>query len=348
MNDNMLLKIFICFFIITLIIKYILKFINKQGIKTVEFYPPNNMNPAHLGYFLDGKVDTHDLIGLIVYMEYKGYIKRSIIEDENQITILEKIKKPSQKEDDYINFLYDKMFASSDKINLNGKNSFDFSDITSYIYDRLTKAYNDKPVFNKKQKYLKGILLTILLIMFTAPIIECGIYTFLIEDFNLLSLLSVLIIIAGFIFINKSYLTIIYKHGSTFLKKQASFQMRILIILIIIVTIVFNEIFYFDFTHNTTFLDSLLIPIITLITLMTINSIQWRNNEYKQILAKAESYKNFILLTEKDKIDQLIADDPNYFYKTIPYAYIFGVSDKWIKNEHDDISCQLLDVAVCD
>ena len=34
---------------------------------------------------------------------------------------------------------------------------------------------------------------------------------------------------------------------------------------------------------------------------------------------------------EKDKINELVEENPNYFYDILPYAYVLGVSDKWSK-----------------
>ena len=34
---------------------------------------------------------------------------------------------------------------------------------------------------------------------------------------------------------------------------------------------------------------------------------------------------------QKDRIESLIMQDPNYFYNTIPYAYVLDVTDKWIE-----------------
>ena len=40
---------------------------------------------------------------------------------------------------------------------------------------------------------------------------------------------------------------------------------------------------------------------------------------------------NFLETAEKDKLESLVHDDPSYFYNILPYAYVLGVSDAWIK-----------------
>lgn len=40
----------------------------------------------------------------------------------------------------------------------------------------------------------------------------------------------------------------------------------------------------------------------------------------------------FLETAEKEKLEQLVFEDPKYFYNILPYAYVLGVSDKWIKS----------------
>ena len=41
--------------------------------------------------------------------------------------------------------------------------------------------------------------------------------------------------------------------------------------------------------------------------------------------------KKFIQVAEKNRLEMLVEENPEYFYDILPYAYILGVSDKWIK-----------------
>jgi hypothetical protein len=48
------------------------------------------------------------------------------------------------------------------------------------------------------------------------------------------------------------------------------------------------------------------------------------------INAKIEGFKDFLLTVEKDKLNNLVQQEPNYFYDILPYTYVLGVSKKWI------------------
>lgn len=42
-------------------------------------------------------------------------------------------------------------------------------------------------------------------------------------------------------------------------------------------------------------------------------------------------FKMFVKAAEKDKIERMLKDDPDYFEKTLPYAMIFGYAKQWSK-----------------
>lgn len=52
------------------------------------------------------------------------------------------------------------------------------------------------------------------------------------------------------------------------------------------------------------------------------------NKIYSQILG----FKKFIKRAEVDQLEMLVEENPNYYYHILPYAYAFGLSDKWIAN----------------
>ncbi len=58
-----------------------------------------------------------------------------------------------------------------------------------------------------------------------------------------------------------------------------------------------------------------------------------------EMLGKLIGFKNFLETVEKDKLESLVTQNPNYFYDILPYTYVLGVSDIWIK-KFESISLQ--------
>lgn len=59
----------------------------------------------------------------------------------------------------------------------------------------------------------------------------------------------------------------------------------------------------------------------------------WPNRtEYGvKMLGKIKGFKNFLEVAEKDKLEALVRENPTYFYDILPFTYVLGVSDEWIK-----------------
>ena len=62
-----------------------------------------------------------------------------------------------------------------------------------------------------------------------------------------------------------------------------------------------------------------------------------RTSYGKDILAQIEGFRNFMEVAEKERLEALLEDDPYYFYNTLPYAQVLGVTKKWI-DKFDGIS----------
>ena len=50
-----------------------------------------------------------------------------------------------------------------------------------------------------------------------------------------------------------------------------------------------------------------------------------------EMLGKLKGFKRFLESAEKEKLESLVNENPNYYYDILPYAYVLGISNKWIK-----------------
>lgn len=96
---------------------------------------------------------------------------------------------------------------------------------------------------------------------------------------------------------------------------------------------VFAVLFNFSnlFDSSQKYILTLVGIIICIISFVFSFFIRKRTDEAVDILGKINGFKNFLETAEKDKLEALVDDDPAYFYNILPYAYVLGVSDKWIK-----------------
>ena len=50
-----------------------------------------------------------------------------------------------------------------------------------------------------------------------------------------------------------------------------------------------------------------------------------------ELLGKIKGFKRFLETAEKHKLEQLVRQTPDYFYDILPFTYVLGVSEVWIK-----------------
>ena len=50
-----------------------------------------------------------------------------------------------------------------------------------------------------------------------------------------------------------------------------------------------------------------------------------------EVLGKIKGFKRFLEVAEKEQLEELVSQNPQYFYYILPYTYALGVSDKWVK-----------------
>ncbi|MDY5996913.1 MAG: DUF2207 domain-containing protein, partial [Bacilli bacterium] len=58
-----------------------------------------------------------------------------------------------------------------------------------------------------------------------------------------------------------------------------------------------------------------------------------------EMFGKLKGFKNFLETAEKEKLESMVLENPNYFYDILPFTYVLGISDKWIK-KFESISLQ--------
>ena len=62
----------------------------------------------------------------------------------------------------------------------------------------------------------------------------------------------------------------------------------------------------------------------------------FRGEEELALYGKVCSFKQFLILADKDRLEALVEDYPDYFYDVLPYCYVFGITKK-MKRKFDRI-----------
>ncbi len=83
-------------------------------VVTVEFNAPKGLNSAGVGYVIDGSVESHDVLSLIIEWANKGYLK--IRESKEHLTLVKLQDIPKESSTDYERKFFEAIFKQKDEV----------------------------------------------------------------------------------------------------------------------------------------------------------------------------------------------------------------------------------------
>lgn len=295
-----------------------------QVVDVVSFYPPENMNSLDVAFAKKGSVNSNDAVSLLVYLASKGYIK--IVEDKKSKSrfTIQKVKEydgNNKEEELFFRGLFKKVWdsISSDELN----ESF-YLTINSILTKKNSTA-NRKEIFNSKSSNKRYILFLFMLITSSLSTIipalgyKLSDVIFSIIICNLIGIVALIIV------------GIIYDNNCTKKGLNSALGFAFFFVLALAVanfTIIGFEYIYYD----TVYLIGFILCMVCTYLIYFFYLIVTKRTEYgNKVLGEVNGFKKFLETAEKDKLESLVHDDPAYFYNILPYAYVLGVSDAWIK-----------------
>lgn len=296
-----------------------------KPIETVEFYAPEGLAPAEIGYLIDGTIDDKDLISMIFYFASKGYV--SIEQKGNsEVYIIRKLKSIDDAADEprYAKILFHGLFSGTVETFTTNIPSKRFAEACNNARVSIENRHMSKEskLHDTKSLVARGILVVIgfLLLLILGAMFYIN-YRFVLISVGLVAT-GVLTIVEFFLLnsvVNKKYS----------LSKQERLALKIAssVVGLIICGILA---FICSRPYGATFIGIMIGLVIILIDFILV-CIERKNPALVEIQGRILGFRNFIELAEVDKLKALVEENPEYFYDIMPYAYVFGLSDKWVK-----------------
>lgn len=349
--------------------------------QTVEFYPPEKMSAAEVGYIYGKQTSKKLTISLIVQLASKGYIKiDELKEKKKEIQITNLMIKPVEQLS-FDDLVPDRVIKVK-KLKLADPTILDKSEITMMTY--LFRKVDEKELKTNIEKFLavkdslvqKGFIEIVsdnedsrfeelnkrkneyeaskkqyeidkvnynnkIGKMPSLTTLELTVYNRLFEKDNVIILSEHKTFYKAFDDVEKELKS---KLKDTVHDKVATKKMTTSIFITILVAILslISYKFVEDLDPNWKILYTLSFICILVNTFFTV--FMKRKTEYgEKITAQIQGFRHFLITAEKPKLEALVAENPNYFYNILPYTYALNVSKKWIK-KFEDIPTPELDM----
>ena len=289
----------------------------KEVITTVNVIAPDNMDPMKMGLLVDGNVDNEDITSMIYYFAHKGYISIDLTNEKNpSFTKLVECLPDSCATHEKT--LFDGLFKRGATVAVN--------DLKEEFYATADKAKRQllRPKMYERKSVLAflsgGILAFLMGIIIPLWLGKTRIH----EEYTYILGLAValpVVLIWGMENTRKSY-RYKWKKG----KLIGLFIAEILIVAIM------TFIFIFAFaSHIMTRWEKLYMSLFVLATTYLTTGAFVRTDAYNEALGQILGFKDFITVTEEDKIKFMLKENPQLYYKVLPYAQVLGVTNEWEK-----------------
>lgn len=313
----------------------------KQSFPTVEFYPPQGVTSADVGFLIDGRVDPFDITSLIIYWADKGYL--TITEHVVKKTfgtkksfVFTKLKDPADDAREYEHEMFQEMFHLGDGTQVSTDQLENrFYNIAEDIKHQVKSSFEgneETRIFDTSNTLCRWIL-RIIAFLGVLP----GAYMVMNEfdnsdgmgPFGKGVLVSLAVMITIFIVVH------ILANWKGMQKKGRLAQ---LFFALLFTGAICGVLIYGAIVAGI--LPVIIASILSVAILGILGSSCNRRTElgiwYEERLV---GFREFLKATELDRIKLLVEENPHYFYRVLPFAMVLGVTNKWAKN-FDNIMIQ--------
>ncbi len=302
----------------------------REPVPVVSFYPPDGMSSAEVGKVIDDSTDTEDLASLIPWMASKGYITIEDIPGEKGLTgrapdvCLRKVnKKPLPAHaPKYQHKFMKAIFGSSNEVYLSrlGDRHTQIAETRQALDETFT---GERALVDYDGSGCTALMCTYVMALCAyASVHILDIFNAVIPVLALFSSLGA----AGII----SLLRITYATDRYNRKLRSKILHYVGCIMIALVGMVIHlAIADGDVCVNWWAVQA---GGLALVALSFTAGRVVSNTDYRlKLMGELMGLREFIKTAELPRLKMLVDENPSYFYDVLPYAMVFGLSNKWVK-----------------
>ncbi|MCH5267010.1 MAG: DUF2207 domain-containing protein [Lachnospiraceae bacterium] len=292
-------------------------------VESIQFHPPKGLNSLEVAFAFNGRASNEDVVSLLVYLAQKGYI--AIHEEAKKGLLAKNTSFSIQKTREYDGnngaerLFMQGLFATGDIV--------EKKDLENTFYKTVNKILR---LMNSKQN--REVL-------------------FYANSINKQVICGAMAIVVFVMSVFKPFYDYSYSFNTALLMPAVFglFYYIIIQVLFLIKGIASKLIFGipFLFTLSAGFIQicyqamkfsawiyklAFIIGMIGCFLIVFFDYFMPKRTEYgTEILGRLLGFRTFLKTAEKDRLETMVERNPQYFYEILPYTYVLGVSDKWMK-----------------
>ncbi len=283
-----------------------------------NFYPPEEngkrLTPVQLGMLIDNACSDSDVTSMIFYWASKGYLE--LEEAGEDMKIIKKADLPADAAG-YERTMFDKLFSLGDEVYTEQLKTR-FYTAVSTVKSGVAAEYRGK-LYDKTVKTLSGVLavLSALYMVGMVLLAYMRISSKYFNVFGLISILPVAVVYAAGMYLSYNWVKLRRK------------RKPLLIGFIILAFVACGICALLPAADAMSVTEKILLTAFGALASCVAPFISRRTDYYTHMLGEVVGFRDFLTLAEKDKLEMMLEDNPQYYYDILPYANVLGVSDIW-------------------
>ncbi len=285
---------------------------NKKPLEPVMFYPPDDFDPAQVGYVLQNYASNQDLVSLIIYFADKGWLSIENVSPnkDHPIFVFNRLQDIPYDRPDYERTIFNALFAVSDHPTLDSLTSR-----RSVGNAFITAKEQLKNWFRGERKIMAPSNTTAKIIIGFMMVV-----TSLIATFNAAYISHASSLTAYLIFFVLALVGPVTTMNANS-KKTLIGGIALTAVGAIGIAALTGHIML-----------GVVVLLMNLLNSYLGHSCGRRTPTGNRWYGETLGFKRFIEMAELDRIKLLVEENPNYYFNILPYAYAMGLTDKWVKN----------------
>lgn len=289
-------------------------------VKTMQCYPPDGMNSVEMMLAYRGEVKSKEVISLLLHLAQNGYIQ--IREGRNADTekgfALIKLA-PYTGTNELEHMFYDGLFKKKDVVtdeDLEDK----FYKTIGEIMEKVNTKESRHKVFVKSSLNKGWMLWTITIVMFLFCLYKP------ISSYEYSGILGVVLSVLAAVGACVVYKALFCpkKHLTRILLFVPCALLYALLICLFGTDVLLCVPGIYGYAG--------IFCLIAAGEMMFFSTFLSKRTPYgTEMLGKIEGFKEYLETVQKERLEQFVKQDPSYVYDILPYAYVLGVSDVWMR-----------------
>ena len=297
---------------------------DKHMTKVLEFHPPMGLNPAAMGYLLDGEITDEEMMTLLFYMASKHYIRIQEYREDKYRLI--RLADPLDDEAKEVQKFFHGLFVGGRKEVKLDNLPESFRDRLDDCRVRIAARYSEgKQEDRAFRPYTRGLQIAGAIVTILFPL--------LVGLWNRGALLgnaigSVVLLVPGMLLLVRQF-----EHRNSD-GKRGWLLVGFVCTCISILFLGYSVTKELGSTFSSLWTGFAFGAVISVaMSAMAFFSVfmSARTDANVMLMGRILGFREFIKTAEYDRLKMLVDENPEYFYDVLPYAEVFGLGTEWAK-----------------